>query len=110
MAKRFRLPNIKRLNVTQKVLEALADEEARIILFSMVRKGRTAAELSDMLKLPLSSVYKKIGDLETLTLIEVEKQLLTPKGRKYKVYRSRIKSANITITKPDARLVLAPRR
>ena len=60
-----------------------------------MKKGNTAAELSNKLKIPLSSVYKKLSDLEELTLIEVEKWMLSDKGRKYKVYRSRIKQAEI---------------
>ncbi|RNJ79223.1 MAG: ArsR family transcriptional regulator [Nitrosopumilus sp. H8] len=108
--KRFALPRTKRFDVSQKIIEALADTEARMILFSVVKKGHTAASLADILKLPLSSVYKKIGDLEDLTLIEVEKQLLTDKGRTFKVYRSRIRSANIAVNKIDPKLTLVPRR
>ena len=70
------LPQLKKYDVTQKVIEALADAESRSILFSIIRTGKTAAELSDQLKIPLSSVYKKLTDLEELTLIEVEKWLL----------------------------------
>ena len=33
------------------------------------------------LKIPLSSVYKKISDLEHLTLLKVEKTILSEKGR-----------------------------
>ena len=75
-------------------------------MFSIVKKGNTAAELSDKLKIPLSSVYKKLSDLEELTLIEVEKWMLSDKGRKYKVYRSRIKQAEISIKKPEPVLIL----
>ena len=100
------LPQLKKYDISQKVIEALADSESRAILFSIVKKGNTAAELSDKLKIPLSSVYKKLSDLEELTLIEVEKWMLSDKGRKYKVYRSRIKQAEISIKKPEPVLIL----
>ena len=58
MPKRFTLPQLKKYDVTQKVIEMLADAESRAILFSMIRKGKTASELSDKHKIPLSSVYK----------------------------------------------------
>ena len=79
MSRRLTLPQLKKYDITQKVIEALADSESRAILFSVIKKGNTAAELSDMLKIPLSSVYKKLADLEELTLIKVEKWMLSDK-------------------------------
>lgn len=102
------LPQLKKYDVTQKVIEALADSESRAILFSIIKKGMTAAELSEKLKIPLSSVYKKLSDLEELTLIEVEKWLISDKGRKFKMYKSRISKADISIRKPDPVLNLMP--
>lgn len=99
---------MKRYDVTQRVLEALADAEARSILFSAVRAGRTAAELSRGLKIPLSSVYKKLGDLEDLALIRAERTEVTDGGRRFRVYRSRISRADITIRRPEPSLKLAP--
>ena len=106
LSKKLTLPQLKKYDITQKVIEALADAESRAILFSIIRKGNTAAELSDKLKIPLSSVYKKLADLEELTLIKVEKWMLSDKGRKYKVYRSRISKADISIRKPEPTLTL----
>ncbi len=106
LSKKLTLPQLKKYDITQKVIEALADTESRAILFSIIRKGNTAAELSDKLKIPLSSVYKKLADLEELTLIKVEKWMLSDKGRKYKVYRSRISKADISIKKPEPVLTL----
>jgi len=102
LSRRLTLPQLKKYDITQKVIEALADSESRAILFSIVKKGNTAAELSDILKIPLSSVYKKLADLEELTLIKVEKWLLSDIGRKYKVYRSRISKAEISIKKTSS--------
>lgn len=102
------LPQLKKYDVTQKVIEALADSESRAILFSIIKKGMTAAELSEKLKIPLSSVYKKLSDLEELTLIEVEKWMISDKGRKFKMYKSRISKADISIRKPDPVLNLMP--
>lgn len=108
MTRRLTLPQLKKYDITQKVIEALADAESRAILFSIIREGKTAAELSIQLKIPLSSVYKKLSDLEILTLIEVEKWLISDKGRKFKVYKSRISKADISIRKPEPILNLAP--
>ena len=102
------LPQLKKYDVTQKVIEALADSESRAILFSIIKKGMTASELSEKLKIPLSSVYKKLSDLEEITLIEVEKWMISDKGRKFKIYKSRISKADISIRKPDPVLNLVP--
>jgi predicted ArsR family transcriptional regulator len=108
MARRLTLPQLKKYDITQKVIEALADAESRAILFSIIKSGKTAAELSENLKIPLSSVYKKLSDLEELTLIKVEKWMLSDKGRKFKVYKSRISKADISIKKPEPVLNLIP--
>ena len=106
MKHKITLPQLKKYDITQKVIEALADAESRTILFSLIRKGKTASNLSESLKIPLSSVYKKISDLENLTLIKVEKTILSEKGRRFKVYRSRINRAEISIKKPEPILSL----
>ena len=108
MTRRLTLPQLKKYDVTQKVIEALADSESRSILFSIIKKGMTASELSGRLKIPLSSVYKKLADLEELTLIKVEKWMISEKGRKFKIYKSRISKADISIRKPDPVLNLVP--
>ena len=107
MKHKLTLPQLKKYDITQKVIEALADAESRAIIFSITRKGKTANELSAMLKIPLSSVYKKLSDLEDLTLIEVEKTILSDKGKRFKVYKSRINKAEISIKKPDPVLSLS---
>ncbi len=108
MPRKLSLPQLKKYDITQKVIEALADAESRTILFSIIKKGKTATELSEKYKIPLSSVYKKLSDLEELTLIYVEKWLISDKGRKFKVYKSRISKADISIKKPEPSLVLIP--
>lgn len=108
MAKRLTLPQLKKYDITQKVIESLADAESRTILFSIIKKGKTAAEISEKCKIPLSSVYKKLSDLEDLTLLEVEKWLISDKGRKFKIFKSRISKADISIKKSEPSLTLVP--
>jgi|TARA_B100001750_G_C15033531_1_gene363031 predicted transcriptional regulator len=107
MKHKITLPQLKKYDITQKVIEALADAESRAIIFSIIRRGKTATELSTTLKIPLSSVYKKLIDLENLTLIEIEKTELSDKGKRFKIYKSRINRAEITIKKPEPILTLS---
>jgi len=108
LTRKLTLPQLKKYDVTQKVIDALADAESRAMLFSTIKKGKTAEELSRQLKIPLSSVYKKLVDLQVLTLIKVEKVSISDKGRKFKVYKSRISKADIIIKKSEPILYLIP--
>jgi len=108
LVKRLTLPQLKKYDITQKVIEALADAESRSILFSIIRKGKTATDLSYELRIPLSSVYKKLSDLEELTLVKIDKWMISDKGRRFKVYKSRISKADISIRKPEPTLTLSP--
>ena len=107
MKHKITLPQLKKYDITQKVIEALADAESRAIIFSTIKKGKTANELSTMLKIPLSSVYKKLTDLENLTLIKIEKTVLSERGKRFKIYKSRINKAEILIKKPEPTLSLS---
>jgi len=107
VARKITLPQLKKYDITQKVIEALANTESRAIIFSIIRKGKTATQLSITLKIPLSSVYKKLIDLENLTLIEIEKTILSEKGKRFKVYKSRINKAEILIKKLEPTVSLS---
>ncbi|MEO9308424.1 putative transcriptional regulator [Nitrosotalea sinensis] len=108
MKKKVPLSQLKKYDINQKILEALADVQSRSILFSIVKEGMTALELSEKYRIPLSSVYKKIADLEELTLVKVDKWVLSESGKKFKVYKSRISRAEISIKKPEPTITLSP--
>ncbi|MDE1877358.1 MAG: helix-turn-helix transcriptional regulator [Thaumarchaeota archaeon] len=108
MKKKVSLAQLKKYDVNQKILEALADAQSRSILFSIIKEGMTALELSEKYRIPLSSVYKKISDLEELTLVKVDRWSLSESGKKFKVYKSRISRAEISIRKPEPTIILSP--
>jgi predicted transcriptional regulator len=108
LKKKIPLSQLKKYDVNQKILEALADLQSRSILFSIIKEGKTALELSEKYRIPLSSVYKKISDLEELALVRVDKWVLSDNGKKFKVYKSRISRAEISIKKPEPSIILSP--
>jgi predicted transcriptional regulator len=108
LKKKVPLSQLKKYDINQKILEALADAQSRSILFSIIKEGMTALELSEKYRIPLSSVYKKISDLEELTLVKVDKWVLSDGGKKFKVYKSRISRAEISIKKPEPVITLSP--
>lgn len=108
MRKRHSLSQLKKYDVNQKVIEALADAQSRVILFSIIKQGKTAMELSEAYRIPLSSVYKKISDLEDIALVKVDKWRLSDNGKKFKIYKSRISKADVSIRKPEPTIILTP--
>ena len=110
MQKHLTITQLKKYDINQKIIETLADHESRHLLFSIIRKPKTAAELSKQLSIPLSSVYKKLSDLEELTLIEIAKWMISDKGRRYRSYKSRISKAVINIQNKEPTITLIPNK
>tara|TARA_B110000014_G_scaffold226437_1_gene185726 strand:- start:105 stop:491 length:387 start_codon:yes stop_codon:yes gene_type:complete len=105
-------PNILQLseyNITQKIMESLVNVCHRSVLFSIIEIAKDAPKISDELNISLSAVYKTLGKLEDLTLVEIEKFEFVD-GKKIKLYRSRIGRVEITLENNDATLHLFPNR
>ena len=84
-------------NTSQRILEELADAESRSILFSSIIEERSAAELAEMLHIPLSSVYKKLNRLRHLALISVTRTVMDTNHKRNRMYKSNISEAIIHI-------------
>ena len=69
MQHKLTLPQLKKYDIAQKVIEALADAESRAIVFTTIRRGKTAYDLAKTLKIPLSSVYKKLTHSKIRSLL-----------------------------------------
>lgn len=110
MKRRVSSIQLAKFDVNQKIIQELADFESRTILFSIKTKARLAEEISYECKIPVSSVYKKLRDLQNLALIFVERWELSERGRRMKFYKSRISQAEIRITKNTPELVLVPNK
>ncbi|MFQ5782109.1 MAG: winged helix-turn-helix domain-containing protein [Nitrosopumilus sp.] len=89
---------VEKYDISHKVLNELADLESRHILFSIIKEPKRVQEISKELKIPLSSVYKKIQSLKECSLIS-EKSDFSENGRIVTFYLSMIKDVKINITK-----------
>ena len=83
-------------DMNQRVIEVLTHVCSHAILFSIVDEPKDAVKISEETQLSLSNVYKTLVNLEKLTLVTIEK-FDKIEGKKIKLYRSRIKKADITI-------------
>jgi len=105
-------PNVLQLSeydITQKIMESLVNACHRSVLFSIIHASKDAPKISNELNISLSAVYKTLGKLEELTLVEIDKFSFIG-GKKIKLYRSRIGRAEIKLENDDATLHLFPNR
>ncbi|MBM3905072.1 MAG: ArsR family transcriptional regulator [Thaumarchaeota archaeon] len=89
--------NLSQYDVTQQIIETLANVYSRAVLFCIINKAKDAQTIADDQKMSISTVYKILSQLEDLTLIEVDRYEISDAGKKIKYYKSRIKKAEIIV-------------
>ena len=97
---------LSEFDINQKIIEAMSNVCTRSVLFSVKNESKDVPTISEELKISISTVYKTLSNLEELALAEVDKYVITSDGKKIKLYRSRIKQAEISIKKPEPVLIL----
>jgi len=95
-------------DINQRIIEALTTTCSHAVLFSIVNIEKDAVEISNKLQISLSAVYKTLSNLEKLSLAEIQRFRITNEGKKIKMYRSRIKKANISISGNNSQVLLYP--
>ena len=80
------------------VLAEIADRISCSIITSTIEVAKTACQIALEHSLPLSSTYKKIKKLQGMSIVHVEKIDLDGNGKKVAYYRSRIKSAEFSLS------------
>jgi len=97
-------------DIKQRIIEALTTTCSHAVLFSTVNVEKDAVKIANELQISLSAVYKTISNLEKLSLIEIQRFKITNEGKKIKLYRSRIKKANISVNENDSQVLLYPNK
>lgn len=91
-----RLKTMGPLNPAE-VVRALDGEGSRRVLIVCVAFARSAHDVSVATAIPLTTVYRLIHRLEQLRVLVVERSAMTPEGRKYDLYRSRVRGVHLHI-------------
>ena len=91
------ITQLSEFDITQKIIECLSSVCTRTVLFSIKNNSKDATMIADEIKISISTVYKTLSTLEELALVEVERYLISPEGKKIKQYRSRIGKVEITL-------------
>jgi len=95
-------------DINQRVIEALTTTCSHAVLFSIVNVEKDVVEISNELLISLSTSYKALTNLEKLSLVEIQRFKITDDGKKIKMYRSRIKKADISINENKSEVLLHP--
>ncbi len=95
-------------DIKQRIIEALTTTCSHAVLFSIINVEKDAVKIANELQISLSAVYKTLSNLEKLSLVEIQRFKITNEGKKIKMYRSKIKKANISINENNSQVMLYP--
>lgn len=90
------------------VAESIADAYARRVLAVCVRQARAVKDIAHETGLPLPTAYRHVNKLVEVGLLLVERSAMTPDGKKYDLYRSRVKAARIELDAAGERVTWEP--
>jgi predicted transcriptional regulator len=99
---------LSEFDITQKIIEALSNVCTRSVLFSVKNESKDVTKIANELKISISTVYKTLSNLEDLALAEIERFIISPEGKKIKLYRSRIGKVEIILENLEPTLMLYP--
>lgn len=91
-----------------KVAAALSNEYARRLLAVCVKKPRSVKEMEQDTQLPQATVYRHVTGLVDDGLLFIERSAITPDGKRYDLYRSRIQKARIEMDASGVRVAWEP--
>lgn len=83
---------------------AIGEENGRAILAACVDRPRSVKEICAATGTPTTTAYRQVHRLERLGVLVVERSAMTLDGRKYDLYRSRLRAARIDIDEQGLRV------
>lgn len=90
------------------VAEALADPYARRVLAACVRQARAVKDIAQSTGLPQATAYRHVGRLQEAGLLVLERSAMTQDGKRYDLYRSRLRVARIEMDASGERVTWEP--
>lgn len=90
------------------VAAALSEDYARRILSVCVRKAKSVREIEQETQLAQATVYRYIKQLSDSNLLVVERSAITSDGKRYDLYRSRLRTARVELDGSGVRVAWEP--
>ena len=91
-----------------RLLKAVSESQMRDLLVRMLKEAKSASDLAYETRIPLSSVYRRIHELNNAGLLAVERAMITEQGKKLELYRSAVSEVNLKFEMPTDLLDLHP--
>jgi DNA-binding transcriptional ArsR family regulator len=95
-------------NLQESILQALGDPLSRQILLLLADTPKAARELLLVVSVPQSTLYRRLGELKDMGLLDVQRSIITEDGKKMELYRSLLEEVVIHLRGPT--LEVRPRR
>jgi len=90
------------------LLRAMADEYSLKILMSLIDKADSVNKISRDNDIPIATAYRRVSELHDAGLLVVERGILTEDGKRYELYRSAIRSMQITFRTGQLEMDVTP--
>ena len=79
------------------VMDALGDPVIRQVLGATHHQPKTAQELFQTTGIPLTTLYRKLHELQEIDLVGIERSAITPDGKRVDFFRSRLEEAQLEL-------------
>lgn len=91
------------------VLDIVSDKYCRKILEYTTYNPKTAVEISRMCTIPISTVYRRLQDLQDNKMLRVS-GAISEDGKKYFMYKSKIKEISSSFNGDSLQVTIVPNR
>jgi DNA-binding transcriptional ArsR family regulator len=88
----------------ERILDALGDPASRGILLMISDAPRSAQDLLTANRIPQSTLYRKLHELQDLGLIGVQRTAITPEGKRVDLYRSLLEELRVEMLGRELRI------
>ena len=88
----------------ERILDALGDSASRGILLMISDAPRSAQDLLTANRIPQSTLYRKLHELQDLGLIGVQRTAITPEGKRVDLYRSLLEELRVEMLGRELRI------
>lgn len=80
----------------------------RKILVLTIQQAKSASDISYETRIPLSSVYRHVHELNQVGLLAVEQGVITKEGKRQELFRSVVKSIHLYLEPTSTSLDVQP--
>jgi DNA-binding transcriptional ArsR family regulator len=88
----------------ERILDALGDPAARGILLMLSDAPHSAQYILAENRIPQSTLYRKIHELQDLGLIGIQRTAITPEGKRVDLYRSLLEELKVDLQGRELRI------